>query len=182
MVLVNFHVTVVPRANVSVVEEHYSLETVTIILEWSQGDGIIYDFTVSTSPPTSVQTNGTTGTRAELVLSYNARYSVSVVTQCGRNSTTNIQLHYGELANSKIIIIIIINSIHSDTCSLPVDLPPDATLTSSSSPALVGTIATVNCDEVNNAAIITCTEDGSWQPENVLNDTNLCNFESTTGN
>ena len=90
---------VVPRANVSVVEEHYSLETVTITLEWSQGDGIIYDFTVSTSPPTSVQTNGTTSTRAKLVLSYNTRYSVSVVTHCGRNSTTTIQLHYGELAN-----------------------------------------------------------------------------------
>ena len=97
MVLVNFHVTVVPRANVSVVEEDYSLETVTIILEWSQGDGIIYDFTVSTSPPTSVLTNGTTSTRAKLVLSYNTRYSVSVVTHCGGNSTTTFQLHYGEL-------------------------------------------------------------------------------------
>ena len=90
----------VPQASVSVVEEDYSLETVNITLEWSQGDGIIYDFTVSTSPPTSVQTNGTTSTRAELVLSYNTRYSVSVVTQCGRNSTTTIQLHYGEQAKS----------------------------------------------------------------------------------
>ena len=92
------------RANVSVVEEHYTIEAVTITLEWSQGDAIIYDFTVSTSPPTSVQTNGTTSTRAKLVLSYNTRYSVSVITQCGRSSTTTFQLHYGELANSKIII------------------------------------------------------------------------------
>ena len=79
------------------VVEEYSLEAVTITLEWSQGDGIIYDFTVLTSPLTSVQTNDTTSTRAKLVLSYNTRYSVSVVTHCGRNSTTNIQLHYGEL-------------------------------------------------------------------------------------
>ena len=82
----------------SVVEEHYSLETVTITLEWSQGEGIIYDFTILTSPPTSVQTNDTTSTRAELVLSYNNRYNISVVTHCGRNSTTTIQLHYGEHA------------------------------------------------------------------------------------
>ena len=88
----------------SVVEEHHSLEAVTIILEWSQGDGIIYDFTISTSPPTSLQTNGTTSTRAKLVLSYNTGYSISIVTQCGRNSTTTIQLHYGEQAITVIIV------------------------------------------------------------------------------
>ena len=64
------------------------------------------------------------------------------------------------------------------TCSLPVDLPPNTTLTSYSSPALVGTTATVSCDGVNKTAIITCLEDGSWQPD-VLNDISLCNIKQT---
>ena len=88
--------TPIPQANVSVIEEHYSAETVTITLEWSQGEDILYDFTVLTSPQAEVQINGTTSTRAELQLSYNTHYNVSVVTHCGQNSTTTLQLHYGE--------------------------------------------------------------------------------------
>ena len=86
----------IPQTNVSVIEQHYSTETVTITLEWSQGEDILYDFTVLTSPHAPVQTNGTTSTRAQLVLSYNTQYNVSVVTHCGQNSTTTLQLHYGE--------------------------------------------------------------------------------------
>ena len=89
-----------PQANVSVIDQHYSAETVTITLEWSQGEDILYDFTVLTSPHTPVQTNGTTSTRAQLVLSYNTQYNVSVVTHCGQNSTTTLQLHYGEKTKS----------------------------------------------------------------------------------
>ena len=81
----------------SVIGEHYSAETVTITLEWSQGEDILYDFTLLTSPQAEVQTNGSTSTRAELILSYNTHYNVSVVARCGQNSTNDtLQLHYGE--------------------------------------------------------------------------------------
>ena len=83
--------TPIPQAIVSVIEQHYSAESVTITLEWSQGEDILYDFTVLTSPQAPVLTNGTTSTRAQLLLSYNTQYNVSVVTHCGHESTIVFQ-------------------------------------------------------------------------------------------
>ena len=171
--------TPVPQTNVSVIDQNYSAETVTITLEWSQGEDILYDFTVLTSPQAEVQINGTTSTRAELQLSYNTHYNVSVVTHCGQNSTTTLQLHYGEYVVEATGLMKFITLLAvTVTCSAPVDLSPTASIVNYSTPTLVGTTATVYCFGLNKAVIITCMDSGTWVPD--PSETDLC-LEPATG-
>ena len=67
----------------------------TAILEWGQEDSVFYD--VSVVPNVTVRLNGSTS--AQLTVSYNITYIVSVVaTLCGRSATYVTELHYnGEL-------------------------------------------------------------------------------------
>ena len=70
----------------------------TVILEWGQEDGVLYD--VSVVPNVTIRLNQSTLSRFSvlLIVSYNIQYNVSVVaTLCGRSTTHVTELRYGKL-------------------------------------------------------------------------------------
>ena len=69
-----------------------------------------------------------------------------VSSQSGNNSTINVW------------------TLVTVTCSVPVDLLPNTTITNYNGPVLVGTTAIVNCIGSNKTVVITCMDNGSWEP------------------
>lgn len=77
--------------------ELLGITNVTVILEWTQEDGVYYN--VSVVPPTASVFTGSTS--LHLTVSYNTSYNVSVVATsfCGQNSATTVIVltqSYGE--------------------------------------------------------------------------------------
>ena len=81
--------------NTVTVSERFETSSVTLYLEWSTKNGVSY--TVDVYPTTFVNYTGKDS--AQLTVSYNIIYNVSVATSlCGKNSTTfNVQ-KYGKVA------------------------------------------------------------------------------------
>ena len=74
--------------------EEFSVNNVTVTVEWTQQVGAVYNTTVS--PPVLVPVIFNGGSNLQLLLEYNTEYSLSVivVTPCG-NVTTFTTLNYG---------------------------------------------------------------------------------------
>ena len=92
------------KPNVSL-EEQYGPGNITAFLQWTEElNNSLVTYHVSVEPMASV--NNSTG-RANLTLSYNTRYNVSVVADiCGRiNATTSLMVNYGK----HILTIMILN-------------------------------------------------------------------------
>ena len=78
---------------VQVKSEEFQSENITIVLKWAQGDNEFYNASIVPSVPV-LYTGSTT---IELILQYNAPYSVSIVAfLCEYNTTDVIDLHYGK--------------------------------------------------------------------------------------
>ena len=77
----------------SITEENYEHNNVTVTVEWAQQVGATYDVKLSPSVPLIV--NGSSS--YQMTVSYNMEYSLSVVavTPC-INATASITLNYGE--------------------------------------------------------------------------------------
>ena len=85
--------------NVTLQSELLSRLNVSVILEWTlPPESALYSYNISVVPQAS-QLNFYGSTRAQLTLSYNTLYNVSVVARhlCGNASVaTSIQLYYGK--------------------------------------------------------------------------------------
>ena len=81
--------------------EIFGLERVTISLKWTQGihQGLLVFYIIVIVTPMI------SNTRVNITLAYNTPYNVSVVADfCGqRNSTTLIELNYGEYNSSEFV-------------------------------------------------------------------------------
>ena len=87
-----------PRTPVVEYEEYFGVDTVTVSLWWTNESAhplVMYHVYAT---PSSVVTIVTSNTRANVTLSYNTQYVVSVMADfCGlNNATANIELNYGE--------------------------------------------------------------------------------------
>ena len=87
-----------PRTPVVEYEEYFGVNTVTVSLWWTNESAhslVMYHVIATPSSDVTIVTSNTT---ANVTLSYNTLYVVSVVADfCGQsNATANIELHYGE--------------------------------------------------------------------------------------
>ena len=85
------------EVSLSIVEEYYGSDNITILFEWTpEKSDTMYNITVDPNPLVLVRSmeNST----AQIIVSYNTEYEVFVVTLCQRNSSNNssVKLHYGE--------------------------------------------------------------------------------------
>ena len=81
----------------------FEANSVTVTLEWSTKNSVTY--TINTDPQVAVNQTGLGRNSAQLTVSYNTRYNVSIVASlCGTNRTTLIVLNYGKLHLSVIAI------------------------------------------------------------------------------
>ena len=89
----------------SISENDYETENVTVTVEWVQQMGVTY--TISVSPLVPIIDTESVGHR--LTIPYNTAYNLSVVaaTPCRANATTIITLYYGELLHSCKMIIML---------------------------------------------------------------------------
>ena len=78
----------------SILEQHYEPDNVTVTVEWTQQMGAMYDVKISPLVPIIITGN----TSRQLMVLYNTEYNLSVVaiTHCG-NATDLITLNYGEM-------------------------------------------------------------------------------------
>ena len=78
----------------SILDQHYEPDNVTVTVEWTQQLGAMYN--VKISPLAPVIINGSSS--RQLIVLYNTEYNLSVVaiTHC-LNATDLITLHYGEM-------------------------------------------------------------------------------------
>ena len=83
--------------SLSIGEEYYSSDSITVLLEWTpEQSDTMYNITVDPNPLVLVRF--TENNIAQIIVSYNTEYVVSVVTLCQRNPSnhSSIKLHYGE--------------------------------------------------------------------------------------
>lgn len=80
----------------SIIEEHYDSDNVTVVLELTQEQGVIYSIAVVPTPLVPVRFTENGGT--QVTVSYNTFYTISVVNQCQQVTTTSrmINIYYGE--------------------------------------------------------------------------------------
>ena len=89
-------------------ELYFGTENVTILFEWTQEEGLLYNITVVSIP--LVPLRFTDSNTVLLTVSYNILYNVSVIASgCGQTTTNDIHLHYGKktklvISDRKIII------------------------------------------------------------------------------
>ena len=85
------YAAVTPNVNICA---HFEMESVTVVLLWTHKNGVSYS--VSVDRQVAVNYTGRNG--AQLVVSYNTKYNVSVIASlCGRNSTNFSAINYGKL-------------------------------------------------------------------------------------
>ena len=77
-------------------EQNYSIDNITVLVQWTNEEGVFYNITAIPSlllPVTKLSNN-----TALFTVSYNTMYNVSIdASRCGQtmSSTNVIQLHYG---------------------------------------------------------------------------------------
>ena len=87
--------TVTPDANIS---EQFGANSIAVTLEWTHKNGVTYG--VSVDPEVAV--NYTGRNRAELIVSYDTKYNVSVVASLCEIITTNLTIiNHGKLEMPK---------------------------------------------------------------------------------
>ena len=79
-----------------IAQESYEADSVTVAVEWTQQEGVIYTVEVWPFVPTI---NSTESTSYRLTISYNKTYNFSVMaaTPCRPNVTAEITLSYGKI-------------------------------------------------------------------------------------
>ena len=84
------------KVNISILSEHFEIDDVTIILEWTLDDSSLITYSFSVIPQTAVTFSG--GAMAQLTIPYNTLYNVSIsaTVLCGRKTTTSIRLNHSE--------------------------------------------------------------------------------------
>ena len=74
--------------------QHFETTNITVSLEWTPADDVVYSVTVDPRP---LDMMSITNTLWNLILFYDTSYTVKIIaTYCGRNITTNLTLEYGE--------------------------------------------------------------------------------------
>ena len=139
---------VVPIPSVNV-NERYGAENVTVILELTKEQNVLYNMIVT--PDSFVQRRNENNTLSALLMaSYNIVYSVQFVAissdLCAQSSTKVVQLHYGEFF---FLIMHILMNFHLPStlvsCGPPLDIHKNAVVSGYSPPALVGSNVTICC-------------------------------------
>ena len=85
------------QLNITLRSEQFSSRNVTVVLDWTQENEIVlYSYNIHVVPDVEVIFSGST--RAQLILSYNTQYNVSVIAThlCGSTSSViaSTELHY----------------------------------------------------------------------------------------
>ena len=78
-------------------EEEFGVERVTILVNWTQPENPLVSYNIRVDPTSGTMVTIVDSTRANLTLSYNTPYNVTVVADfCGqRNATAQFELSYG---------------------------------------------------------------------------------------
>ena len=88
------------QLNITLQSEQFSSRHVTVVLDWMQAtESIVYSYNIHVVPEVEVMFSGST--MAQLTLSYNTRYNVSVVAThlCRLASVfSSIELYYRKLS------------------------------------------------------------------------------------
>lgn len=72
------------------------IDHLTVLLEWMAEKGVIYN--VSTETETVAKNVTTSKFNAQIMVSYNTFYNVSVeATLCGQKNVSTVKIYYGEL-------------------------------------------------------------------------------------
>ena len=74
------------------VDQEYGTEDVRVTLEWNQDQSIMYSIKSVPSVPVLFGRSSV----AELNVSYNIMYNVSIAPRCGLGTATVVELHYGK--------------------------------------------------------------------------------------
>ena len=95
----NYYYYADPKVNISSVSEQFESDHVIITLKWtseSSGQLVVYNVSIVPQGQRAVKFNGSA--MAQLTLSYNTLYNVSILAAvpCGLNTTRSIALNYGE--------------------------------------------------------------------------------------
>ena len=161
---------VIPNPLVAFHERHYGSENVTVVLEWTTPEEIIYNLTVVFVP--EVPWIFIERSTVLLTVSCNTVYNITVASRCVQRIREVIQLHYG------IIIPCLLRNENNQQslyptavkCDYPVDLPSVVIVTDHSDPALVGSNITLiypagdALTRANSTIVITCMANGQWEP------------------
>lgn len=88
----HYYTIVVPHMNISA--QWFETNSIIVALDWAYKNGASYN--VSVDPELAINYTGRSS--AQLSLSYNIQYNVSITASlCGRNSTTFSALNYCKL-------------------------------------------------------------------------------------
>ena len=79
--------------------EEYSANNVTVILEWTREEGVLYNINIIPQIPIAFIGNRNQSTSVQLTVLYNTEYIVSVeaALPCQNQSSNHVQLFYGEI-------------------------------------------------------------------------------------
>jgi hypothetical protein len=85
-------------------DTEYGTHNVTVVLRWIRENGVTYNVTVEPEVATCAVINFITMSSAQITLSYNTHYNVTILGTtgvCGRNvNRTIIEFHYGKFYTS----------------------------------------------------------------------------------
>ena len=91
-----YNLTLVVPNSFVVLHEQLGADNVTVHLEWSQEAHVSYSLAISPILDRSARPN-VVNSSVQLMVPYNTTYSVRLVASlCGQNSTTQLELLYGE--------------------------------------------------------------------------------------
>lgn len=80
------------------ISEEYRAENITVLVEWTQEEGVSYNITIIPMP---IPTTFTGRTRVQLIVLYNIEYNMSLeaVAVCQSVASSHVRLFYGEFYN-----------------------------------------------------------------------------------
>ena len=152
------------------ISQRFEANGITIFLEWAYRSGASYSVDVDPE----VVVNHTGQSSAQLSLSYNLKYNISVTASiCGRNSTTFSVLNHSKQNKSIELKTLNIYNImhiilHTVTCPEPHSASGDSVRVSSyRNPAIEGTVITFSCTDgltLTGSNASTCNGNGEWEP------------------
>ena len=91
-------ISIYPSPPIVQTKEKFRMDEVVIGLQWTQEtyENLYVSYNISTEPEIDATVTLISNTHANLTLSYNTQYNVSVVADlCGHQATTIIEIHYG---------------------------------------------------------------------------------------
>ena len=162
------HYTAISNLSIIETKEGCDTKNVSLLLEleWTKED-VMYNVTVLPTPPLMSTGND----QIRLTVFYNIFYNVTVATLCGQRTKF---VHYGEFFTEPLIMkgfngntpFTLFTTVKCDDPLL--NLSSDVMVSGYTDPALEGTNVTIICPTVtgsNSTLVITCMEDGLWEPD-----------------